>query len=123
MDGDYGDIQEVCCENGHSFASDCFPDTPLTEEQYATIDEKFEDWRECVDPEDVTTLSDLSNLDDGFYDLSSKFCPLCALEYILDVEIVKYLCKELDITKDQVKTTIRERFKDFDELKEYLKQE
>jgi len=55
------------------------------------------------------------------YELPKKYCPLCAMTYITDSDVVKYMYKVTGLTHDKIVKALQERFDgDFVNLRKYL---
>lgn len=66
------------CENDHTICFDCVSD-------------------DQIEPDD----------DDGFYVVSSKFCPVCQFEYASNYDMQRYLKKVTGITEEEVFAEIK----------------
>ena len=63
----------------------------------------------------------------GFYEsyfedgIPSEFCPICSLNVIRDSDIIKYMYKEFNVTKEDITNEIRNKFKNLKELEQFVK--
>ena len=53
------------------------------------------------------------------YEIPSENCPICQLQSLTNDDYIKYLAKK-DLTKQVILTEIREKFGDYNSLKEFL---
>lgn len=127
--GDYGDIQELRCENNHSFCSECVDDLTVSnyQEQIA---------RDCKDsPEDLLAISkdveafiakefgDLSSylLERHLnYDIPETFCPCCSEFNIPVYQLLKYLYKKYNTTKEEIQAECQKEFYEFKDFVRHI---
>ena len=57
---------------------------------------------------------------EGGYELPSLYCPICQLAEVSDSDLVTYLIKETGLSKDQLKQDLKNKFENYQELKDYL---
>lgn len=126
-DGDYGDIHECNCLNGHSFASDYLIEisetipTPdkrafMTEnaDEKETIafksvtDEQIEKWWEEDD-----WIDEYENNTDQYWELPEQRCPICTFQKPCDRDILTYLLKDTGLTKESILKSLRETFSSY----------
>lgn len=98
----YQDAEMVCCKNGHEFCEVHLIGGNKTLERLEDEDREDydEEWR---------------------YELPIEYCPICQMEVVTDSDMVKYLLKSLGKTSKDAKKDIRDQFKTFDDLMNYIK--
>lgn len=67
----------------------------------------------CVDHAKM----DLPNDPDG---VASKFCPICTFDKVINEDMVPYLLKKFNVSKEDIEQEIRDSFKSYIEFKKHL---
>ena len=106
-DASPSDFDMVRCEKDHEFHVDCLSDPNSL---MKILDEADE--REDEEDEDGKYYEEYR------YNLPSKYCPLCNFDAISDKDLLRYLMDGLE--KEEILTTIKEKFKTYDEFKRWL---
>lgn len=91
------DVEMYQCENGHYFDdSYLLPAPPKID-----IDEDEDG--------------------DERYECPAARCPICTLDHITDVDLLKYILKSRAFNKEGLKATMREQYKDHETFTEAMK--
>jgi len=56
----------------------------------------------------------------GIMNMPKEFCPVCMMKNIIDSDILLYCLKRLYEDRDSISEKIKQRFKTFEEFKEYI---
>ena len=141
------DVNMSCCIEGHEFHNHCnkvevdenkFKEVtinhiknlidrykksiekhPYNDNFYKKAIKNFEnDLKEIESSEEFNIDSYDSYFEDG---ISSEFCPICSLNVIRDSDIIKYMYKEFNVTKEDITNEIKNKFKNLKELEQFVK--
>ncbi len=115
------DAGMVSCINGHTFCKDHI----LLADEYeeacekggeidygkwvALSEEEQRDWRKVGIPDDYQD-----------YEVPTDFCPICSFVEIDPDDVVNYMFKRHEMTRDDILAELRERFASYSELKKFL---
>ena len=97
MDMSIREAEMYGCEKGHVFC-----------ERYL-IDDKNE----------ISSFEE----DDEEDELPSRMCPLCQFKHLSDNDMIAYLLKKLNLTKEKILQEVKTKFKTYDEFVEFYKVE
>lgn len=101
------DAEMVECTNGHIFSEDLF----VPSENIKSLD----GFREYINETD-------GNDDDWRYEIPAENCPICSMAYIAPEKIIKYIFLDAEVSLDDIKKEIVDKFKNVKELDEFLKE-
>ena len=134
-DGDCGNGEFKCCENGHSFCSGCMKEDSETSEidmirafiksyKYATDEDKHN--AVILDDDKLMEFweSDCQHGDMGYefhINVPAEHCPVCSLAEISDTIILDYILSNKKKTREFFAKQIRSKYKDLKQLQKYLK--
>jgi predicted MarR family transcription regulator len=90
------DCEMFECENGHNIHQAC---VKLLEEGEAELAEDFQD-----------------ALANDRYSVNSKFCPVCQLKAVQDVDIIKYLLRKVGTTEEVIVKEIQDKYSSLEAL-------
>lgn len=110
------------CENGHTFCEDEVT-IPVNYKDF--LQEVIEDNEELLklDEIDEYELEDLA-MDYDFRDETPiEYCPICSFQICKDNDIVKYLMKINNITKNEILEEIKNKFGTYEEFKKFIEDE
>lgn len=131
-DIDLSDIEMFECENGHVFCEEHLKEEIKNIEvikeyilnsnkNYLKDDkEKLKEMLKNNSGEDEIEdeFEDFGINADSRYELPSKFCPLCQLEYLTSETLIYYLLNRSNLSKDDIIKEIKQSFKNEKELKD-----
>ena len=119
----------VKCINGHTSCENHQKDGAFSAEK--TIAEQKEillkdpDWCMTIKPDmsdrEIEKLYDKWAAGDARYSLPAALCSFCTLDEVMNDNLVAYLLKSTDVTREQVLEQIREQFVGYDEFKNFIK--
>ncbi len=89
------------CENSHTFCRD------HTVGGREVVENQIDEDGEGIDP----------------YEIPSKYCPCCMFDKVADFDIVAYFLKEKGMTREEVASMFKDRFKTYDEFNKYTRAE
>ena len=140
------DVNMTCCVKGHEFHNYCNDievDKSICKEltinqiiylisHYKELFEKHPDnnyYKDYINDfeNDLKEIESSEEFDINFYetyfedDIPSEFCPICQLNVIRDSDIVKYMFKKFNITKEDITNEIKNKFKNLKELEQFVK--
>jgi len=130
--GEYGDIQQLCCINGHSLCSECVESIKDTSQIYDLVLKNMEEeeqigyrnspllLQEYIDEEYGNLLGCLSELDLE-WDLPPEACPICLFEKLRDKDGFEYLLAVHSTNKEAVLKEMKERFSSYSDFASYKK--
>lgn len=75
---------------------------------------------QCVNGHTVCVDHAKKDLPDDTYEVASKFCPICTFDKVIDEDMVPYLLKKFNTTKEELEQEIRDSFKSYVKLKKHL---
>lgn len=110
----------VSAENSVEFN----PDSSWAIERFENLKKDIEELKDKKEDEDLPLIIDSLTSDhelDSNYDLSSKWCPICQMESLSNSDIVGFLYKKLNSTKENIMSEMREKFSNYDELKSFIR--
>lgn len=64
--------------------------------------------------------SDIEDMEIRYY-YPASICPICNLSYITDTSAVKFMYKKYDVTQEEIKEEMKDKFDSIDELKDFIK--
>ncbi len=125
-DGDYGDIRQACCANGHSFSSEYM----LAEgSQLSTADKRSYMLEHGDNDRDTVAFKAATEgqieqwwLDEweedyeddlDYFDLSEAKCPICQFQKACDRDIMAYLLKHTATSREEMLTNLRREFSSY----------
>ena len=95
---------DMCeCVNGHVFCTD----------------HKLEPAKDIVVKTDGD--EDEDDDDDDCYAVPKKYCPLCSMQEVSDIDLLQYLIVLSGHSRKVLENTIKHGFEDYDKFKAYLK--
>lgn len=138
-DMDLSEAEMFECENGHIFCEshamvnvtsfdvikDFVEKEKVKEDSY--YKEEVDKFYQMLNSEDHDNsdieeeFCDWGLYGDGRYSIPSKNCPICQMEHVTDKDMVAYLLKVSETTRDKVKQEMKEKFKDYKDLKDFNK--
>lgn len=113
------------CENDHTFCDEYLLKNVLIKDKRNYVESD-----EDLDQEEKDKVKKLNDTEFkkwyndtilSRYDLPPVFCPLCALLNVADRELLAYLLKKKEITKEDAVKEIQKGFKNYDEFSNFLK--
>lgn len=119
MDMCLSDFDLYQCVNGHTFHKDFLVKDP----QEVTLAEKKEIYKKYVNGKfNDDTIESLWEdfIADFSYETPSEFCPICSFKEMHKKDMLTYLMKKYDLTKEKLLLEISS-FQSYDKFKEYLK--
>lgn len=120
------EAEMVECVNGHTF---CESHITMNDDKRAILVSYMSDG--CSE-EYVEELKEMTNDDvlneylheyDGRYDCHECLCPICSFEVGYSDDIVSYLKAKYSISDESILAELKEKFKDYESFKEFLKGE
>jgi hypothetical protein len=79
-------------------------------------------WNQFVRSHDLRVEFDEELIKNGRYEVSSKFCPICNLQFLTNSDLLKYLLRSSDKTRAEIAEGIRRAFGDHpDSFWDYIK--
>ena len=97
------------CKKGHTFCR-----------EHAVDGEELEDnLTKLADNEDE---EDTDSYYDAIHEVPAKHCPCCTFGAVSQYDLIDYLLKKTGMDKEAVAEELKEKFKDFGEFREYLKE-
>lgn len=138
MDAGMSDFDMVSCVNGHTFHTGCskleIPDFTLEEKKKHIINcINRSTWRSNKDKlnqiKEINTIEDENELEEVYQEYISdegipeQFCPLCQFLEMTDSDKLKYLMKKLDVSDDRLLAEVKEKFKNYKDFCNYIKEE
>ena len=120
------EAEMVECNNGHTF---CESHITMNDDKRAILLSKI---KEYADESDYESLSHSSNEDilddylnerDGRYGCHECLCPIYSFEIGYSDDIVSYLKAKYSISDESILAELKEKFKDYESFKEFLKGE
>ena len=121
------------CVNNHTFCEEHAEKKPqYSKKQMIELFEKEKSWigeedmkdiLEAIEKGDGDEIEELMSdyLEDGRYNILPEQCPMCCLVEINDSDRIDYLMVEGGHTYKSLLKELRERFKNYDAFKQYLK--
>lgn len=126
------------CENGHTFCEEHAVNLGDEKEQALTLIEGLlknaedaekdsylkgyiSEYKETIEKIKTDEDCDYNEILSDYefrYEMPSKYCPICQMEVVTDDDMVKYLLKKHNTTRDVVKNNISE-FNSYKDLKLY----
>ena len=124
------------CENGHTFLREYAVEFDYKEVYLQKMEniieyhikyeyDDIEDIKKVIDEiENNPDYDDYENLNGDFdlemdYDYPSEGCPICQMKYIKIDDMLKYLLKKNNLTEEELKKEMKEKF-DFQSMKKYI---
>lgn len=127
MDMGLSDAQMYECTNGHTFCESHIDDSEIhaaiRRDSEAELREKHADF-DTMDAEDrEDMLQDwMDDMRSEFrYGLNASVCPCCTFQSSTTGEMLQFLLKEYGLTAKSVQEAMRERFKSFQEFKDFVR--
>lgn len=77
---------------------------------------------ENMDLEKIESLMRSRDIEFELDNLPSKYCPLCNLDELSNSDYYSFLNNVLDINKNNILAIVKNNFKTYDELKQFLKE-
>lgn len=108
MDMSLEDADMYECENGHTF---CRGESIGK----SIVGEKGEE----IITEKTYTLPE----DEGDYEIPAKHCPCCTFAAISSYDLIDYFLKKAGTDKETVSRELKEKFIDFKDFRDYLKED
>ena len=137
------DVNMTCCVKGHEFHNYCndievdenrFKEVTINHikdliNHYKELIEKYPNsdyYKDYINDfeNDLKEIESSEEFDIDFYfkdGIPSEFCPICSLNVIRDSDIIKYMYKKLNITKEDITNEIKNKFKNLKELEQFVK--
>ena len=114
------------CENGHTFCEDQM----INRDRFERLVELGEEmgsedildnipYKDYYKPE---VYEKYGIADDQQYECPAEFCPVCQMVHVDANDIMRYLHKLLNMDRDTVIAAIKDRFKTYEALQEFLKE-
>jgi len=145
-DASPSDFEMFQCENGHTFHDSCSQidvDEPTFEIKKQRVknyyEKQIEYWSKHSsskkdeyiqeEKENIIQLEtiDEDDLEDIYSDIvcdcgiSSEFCPICQMKIVTKDDSIKYLFKKLGIDEKGLAKEVKEKFKSYDDLVNFIK--
>ena len=77
--------------------------------------------KEVEESDEDYDYDDLMESYDYRYEFPSKYCPICQMEHVTDSDMVSFLFKKFNLSKEDVKNEIKSTFKNYEDFKTYKK--
>lgn len=127
MDLSRCDSGMVGCENGHFICNDhvigdMYNEPTFEQKKEALLryaDFTEEELRKSIEEKGEDYVDDYLN--DVEIDILSSQCPICTFQEIDPDDVVEYLFKKHNVTKEEVVEELKERFSSYVEFVEFLK--
>lgn len=114
----------VQCVNGHTFCEDHIEIDDnkkliLLEEMCKDNDQEYSEVLRNAN--NKTILHEYLTAYNGRYDVEELLCPICSFEHGHTDDIQRYLMAKYHITEKSILAELKDRFKNYDSFKEFLK--
>lgn len=114
------ETEMISCENGHIFCIDHTIE-PIWFNGYTEI--KKNGRTEYLDKDMVwDDDNDISTYRDGRYSILPQSCPICSFKDVPSYVLIKYMLRELGLTREQVENRIRAKYENLDSFEKAYNQ-